>query len=89
MADTDGYLREPNPRAVAKLAIIDQLSDAELTIFLAMRNGTAALPLSPAQQIRLALRWDSAGMIDRQAEDVRQGFTAVFGAARMAELLGE
>lgn len=77
------------PASLSKLSIVDRLTDAELGIFLALRSGTAAtaLPLVPADQIRLAMRWDNAAAIDPLADDVRQGFAVVFGTARMAELL--
>lgn len=81
---------EEAPLRLSKLAIVDRLSDAELDTFLALRSGTAetVLPLGPAQQIRLALRWDNANEIDPLAADVRDAFTAVFGPTRMAALLG-
>lgn len=90
MASTDGYLRDPNPTLISKLSIVDQLSDEELETFRALRNGQAqtALPLSAAQQMRLALRWDNATDIDRLSDPVRQGMAAVFGEARMIALLG-
>jgi len=76
------------PQVLSKLSIVDRLSDAELEIFVALRSGTASVPLTPAQQIRLALRWDNANEIDRLTQDVRMAFAAVFGPARMTELLG-
>jgi hypothetical protein len=93
-AAAQGALRDFDPEAsvpasLSKLSIVDRLTDAELGIFLALRSGTAAtaLPLAPADQIRLALRWDNAATIDPRAQDVRQGLAAVFSTTRMAELL--
>jgi hypothetical protein len=79
-----------DPAAPALADTVSKLSIVELETFLALRAGNAATasPLSAASQVRLALRWENASQIDRTAADVRGAFTAVFGDARMVELLG-